>query len=1009
MTNTLRTWCHRLSRTALTVLLLQAVSSQADLLIVNNDGPDEGLNDSSPATAIGGNSGTTIGEQRLNVFQRAAAILNASVSISQAIEVDAQFNPLTCDATSAVLGSAGPTYMYTASESGVNTVYPISLANEHFATDLVPDHQEIQARFNSGIGTTGCLESSGWYYGYDDPAGSGSTSLLAVVLHELMHGMGFLSMMAEDGSAPDSIDGADAFDPYSKLLYDNSQSSLLPDLSRTQRAAAALNDGNLLWDGAQTNARLNGLTQGVNGSRVQMYAPAVYESGSSVSHFDTALTPNEIMEPVYTEFLDHAGLARFVLADIGWMLSNTPPVMTAISDQSMDEDSTLSLTLNASDADADSLTYNLTTAAAVLGASLSGNTLSFTPQADYYGSSTVTVQVSDGTDSDSSSFTLTVNAVNDAPQLTTTDSYTIAASDTLTITLSAEDIDSAVLTYTLDSFDAAAVSASLSGDVLTITPVSGVSGTTQLTVSVSDGALSASQTLSVTVLSASNQAPLWDSLPALNILAGSSASVALSASDPDGDALSYSITATDSSLTALISGSTLIVSAADSASGSATVGLQVSDGVLSSDSTLTVNIYPAFDLGDGSSELAGGATLAISDSAFSFTLSGGNNILTTTLFYNGSDHSDWLSYDSASGGYTLAMPDSGAFAGTYSLTVTDENGLTATWYLERPMRISSNVSPLLITASSQQQLLLAGAPAGTTISLSSSLSALNFSDGSGNLLTAVSAADDAISFNATPVWLVPDSTQTSAFTTQVSVSAVNIPETATDLTFSLPRSLLMRVEDVQGSPVTPATVTTDDERFDLWGLPAEQTTDSNGQATLSLPPTALTLQVSAADYQSASAAVDDSQTSITIVLSKSSDAFLLNGIIQADGFTFSSELPLITLYFTDGSSELLPATSINSSAVRYQWSGDLSVARPDYLTISHSQSSLYRSAIDSSSPLLTLNVTLSVAEATPDTATVTLPSSSSGGAFWYFWLIAAVFIVLIKRSAEKRRRPPEAQ
>ena len=49
-----------------------------------------------------------------------------------------------------------------------------------------------------------------------------------------------------------------------------------------------------------------------------MYAPSPQQPGSSVSHFDTAVTPNELMEPFYTGATQDVGLALEVFADLGW-------------------------------------------------------------------------------------------------------------------------------------------------------------------------------------------------------------------------------------------------------------------------------------------------------------------------------------------------------------------------------------------------------------------------------------------------------------------------------------------------------------------------------------------------------------------------------------------------------------------------------------------------------------------------------------------------------------------
>ena len=54
-------------------LLCAAVAhASATLVIVNADAPDAGFNDSTPVDPVGGNTGTTLGAQRLIVFQEAA-------------------------------------------------------------------------------------------------------------------------------------------------------------------------------------------------------------------------------------------------------------------------------------------------------------------------------------------------------------------------------------------------------------------------------------------------------------------------------------------------------------------------------------------------------------------------------------------------------------------------------------------------------------------------------------------------------------------------------------------------------------------------------------------------------------------------------------------------------------------------------------------------------------------------------------------------------------------------
>src|SRR5688572_2314714 len=81
--------------------------ANAQIIIVNADGANEGFNDPTPATPVGGNPGTTVGAQRLAAFQFAANRWGQLLDSSVPIRIQANFNPLTCTATSAVLGSAG--------------------------------------------------------------------------------------------------------------------------------------------------------------------------------------------------------------------------------------------------------------------------------------------------------------------------------------------------------------------------------------------------------------------------------------------------------------------------------------------------------------------------------------------------------------------------------------------------------------------------------------------------------------------------------------------------------------------------------------------------------------------------------------------------------------------------------------------------------------------------------------------------------------------------------------
>src|SRR5439155_23254258 len=73
---------------------LAGTATAARLTIANLDGAGEGFNDPTPVAPVGGNPGTTVGAQRLFVFQYAANIWGSLLSDNITILVDANFDPL---------------------------------------------------------------------------------------------------------------------------------------------------------------------------------------------------------------------------------------------------------------------------------------------------------------------------------------------------------------------------------------------------------------------------------------------------------------------------------------------------------------------------------------------------------------------------------------------------------------------------------------------------------------------------------------------------------------------------------------------------------------------------------------------------------------------------------------------------------------------------------------------------------------------------------------------------
>ena len=225
----------------------------ATIIIQNNNAAGVGFNDPTPRAPVGGNPGTTLGDQRLYIFQYAADIWSQVLPSSVTIIVRAQFAAQTCTATSAVLGSAGAVTIHRDFTGAPfpGTWYNAALANKLFGSDLSAN-PDINATFNLSI-DSGCFgPGQVWYYGVDGLEG-GNIELLPVVLHEIGHGLGFQTFTsgstgAYNGTFPSIAD---------RFLYDTVNGLHWTENTAAQRVASAISIDKLAWDGPAVNKEAN--------------------------------------------------------------------------------------------------------------------------------------------------------------------------------------------------------------------------------------------------------------------------------------------------------------------------------------------------------------------------------------------------------------------------------------------------------------------------------------------------------------------------------------------------------------------------------------------------------------------------------------------------------------------------------------------------------------------------------------------------------------------------------
>lgn len=225
--------------------------ASAQIIIVNTNAPGVGFNDTTPATPVGGNTGTTVGQQRLIAFQNAADIWGSILNSPVPIYIQASFQSLSCSAGSGVLGAAGALQVFANFPHAPmrNTWYPVALANKLAGGDLAPGDQntsadDIIAVFNSDVGKANCLSGASWYYGLDDNHGT-NIDLVTVLLHEFGHGLGFAGFY--DTATGALLDGHP--DIFSNFTYSTTLRKAWPRMTDAQRRAATIDSGHLVWTG----------------------------------------------------------------------------------------------------------------------------------------------------------------------------------------------------------------------------------------------------------------------------------------------------------------------------------------------------------------------------------------------------------------------------------------------------------------------------------------------------------------------------------------------------------------------------------------------------------------------------------------------------------------------------------------------------------------------------------------------------------------------------------------
>ncbi|HSI51309.1 MAG TPA: PA domain-containing protein [Ideonella sp.] len=249
---------HSRSLVALVASLAAFTAWGATIEILNTDSPGVGFNDKTAAAPVGGNEGSTLGEQRMNVYKKVASVWGQQLPEGPVIQISANWPALDCNSSQAVLGQAGAVTSWhdfpNAPKTG--TWYPAALANTLAQVDLDDGAKpEISSSFNVNLGKANCLEGTPWYLGLDGNAPAGSIDFAVVLTHEVGHGLGFATPTnGSTGLQPRDTDGKRYPTVWESMMFDNTAGKTWLEMTAAERRTSAINPRGLVWTGPKVVA-----------------------------------------------------------------------------------------------------------------------------------------------------------------------------------------------------------------------------------------------------------------------------------------------------------------------------------------------------------------------------------------------------------------------------------------------------------------------------------------------------------------------------------------------------------------------------------------------------------------------------------------------------------------------------------------------------------------------------------------------------------------------------------
>jgi hypothetical protein len=293
-------------------------------------------------------------------------------------------------------------------------------------------------------------------------------------------------------------------------------------------------------------------------------------------------------------------------AEFSVIVGNDPPTLAGIPDANRNEDiGTIDNLVDLNDYAADpnsvdsELTYTIISQSnsAVVNCVIDNNFIDCTTQSNQNGVNQVTVKVEDPQGASANdTFSLTINAVNDAPQMSTPATQQVQEDTQATLNLNTltTDVDSASFTYQVTNEDVNKVDCTINNNNLEMNPAQDYNGAATCDVIANDGS-DDSNTVTITMnINADNDAPVLSAIPTQNLQEDSGLTTLdlnQFATDVENNALTFVLDAEDTNkVNCEINGNNLEMTPAQDYNGAASCDVHVKDTSNAVSQTRTVNI-----------------------------------------------------------------------------------------------------------------------------------------------------------------------------------------------------------------------------------------------------------------------------------------------------------------------------------------------------------------------------------------------------------------------------------